>query len=165
MPAWLKGNSLRITRVSGEQSKFSIDSRDEIALRFQEGNAMMINLFKTNQEESHPQVFRAFLAIVLLLCSAAQGVMAQTQPAAKASQTRLVVRDSLGLNGILNLCRLLRCSSATGLGDPQGQLFMIQIPSLLAPVTSLLNISVPGLVTIETDQFVQTQGATAGAVP
>jgi len=126
---------------------------------------MMINLFKTNQEESHPQVFRAFLAIALLLCIGVQNVTAQTQPAAKTSQTRLVVRDSLGLNGILNLCLLLRCSSATGLGDPQGQLFMIQIPSLLAPVTSLLNISVLGLVTIETDQFVQTQGATAGAVP
>jgi subtilisin family serine protease len=126
---------------------------------------MIINLFKTNQEESHPQVFRKFLAVALLLCLGAQSVTAQTQPAAKTSQTRLVVRDSLGLNGILNLCLLLRCSSATGLGDPQGQLFMIQIPSLLAPVTSLLNVSVLGLITIETDQFVQTQGATAGAVP
>ena len=126
---------------------------------------MMINLFKTNEEESHPQVFRAFLAITLLLCLGVQSVNAQTQTATKTSQTRLVVRDSLGLNGILNLCLLLRCSSTTGLGDPQGQLFMIQIPSLLAPVTSLLNISVLGLVTIETDQFVQTQGATAGTVP
>jgi subtilisin family serine protease len=51
------------------------------------------------------------------------------------------------------------------LGDPQGQLFMIQIPSLLTPVTSLLNISLLGIVTIETDQTVQTQGAWAGPVP
>src|SRR5258708_39511083 len=125
----------------------------------------MSNLFKTTQEGRHPQAFRAFLAITLLLCLGVQSVSAQTQTATNTSQTRLVVRDGLGLNGILNLCLLLRCSSATALGDPQGQLFMIQIPSLLAPVTSLLNISVLGLVTIETDQFVQTQGATAGAVP
>jgi len=81
---------------------------------------MMINLFKTNQEESHPQVFRIFLAIALLLCIGVQSVTAQTQPAAKTSQTRLVVRDSLGLNGILNLCLLLRCSSSSAAPAPPG---------------------------------------------
>ena len=82
-----------------------------------------------------------------------------------APQTRLVVRDSLGLTDILNLCALLGCSTVRGLGDPQGQLFMIELPSLLNPVTSLLNISLLGLITIETDQTVQTQGAWAGPVP
>jgi subtilisin family serine protease len=115
--------------------------------------------------ERHPQAFRAFLAVLLLLCFGAQSLTAQTQAACRAPQTRLVVRDSLGLGDLLNLCGLLGCSSVNSLGDPQGQLFMIQIPSLLAPVTSLLNLSILGLITIETDQAVQTQGASAGAVP
>src|SRR5258706_10458145 len=126
---------------------------------------MIINLFKTNEKESHPLAFRGLLAVLLLLCFTTQSLSAQTQPAPKPPQTRLVVRDSLGLSDILNLCRLLGCSSASSLGDPQGQLFMIQIPSVLTPVTSLLNLSILGLITIETDQFVQTQGASAGAVP
>jgi subtilisin family serine protease len=42
---------------------------------------------------------------------------------------------------------------------------MIAIPSLLTPVTSLLNISVLGIITVETDQIVQTQGSTAGPAP
>jgi subtilisin family serine protease len=80
-------------------------------------------------------------------------------------QARLVISDSLGLNGILNLCALLGCSTVESLGDPQGTLFMIQIPSGLAPITSLLNLNLLGLITIETDQYVQTQGAFAGPVP
>src|SRR5712692_7820515 len=119
----------------------------------------------TKQLECHPRAFRIFLALVLLLCFGAQSLTAQTQTANNAPQTRLVVRDSLGLTGILNLCALLGCTKVVALGDPQGQLFMIQIPSLLTPVTSLLNVSVLGTVTIETDQTVQTQGATAGAFP
>ncbi|MGA9039349.1 MAG: S8 family serine peptidase [Terriglobales bacterium] len=73
--------------------------------------------------------------------------------------------DSLGLNGILNLCKLLNCSTAEGLGDPQGQLFMIEVPSSLNAVTSLLNLNLLGLVSVETDQVVQAQGASAGPAP
>ena len=112
-----------------------------------------------------PQAYRVFSALLLLLCLGAQNAAAQSAAARTASRTRLVVLDSLGLNCILNLCGLLGCSSVEGLGDPQGQLFMIQIPSALAPLTSLLNLSVLGLVSIEIDQIVQTQGASAGPVP
>jgi subtilisin family serine protease len=107
---------------------------------------------------------RTLCVLLLLTCFAAQSLpaCASTQP---APQTRLVVRDSLGLTGLLNLCGLLGCSAVEGLGDPQGQLFMIEIPSQLAPLTSLLNLSVLGLVTIETDQVVQTQGASASSAP
>lgn len=108
---------------------------------------------------------RAFLAIFLLLAFGTQNLTAQTSNTSTQSVTRLVVRDSLGLNGVLNLCILVRCSTVEGLGDPQGQLFMIEIPSVLAPVTSLLNISVLGLVSIETDQIVQTQGSSVGSMP
>lgn len=103
--------------------------------------------------------------LLLLACFAAQSLPAYASASQPAPQTRLVVRDSLGLSGLLNLCWLLGCSTVQGLGDPKGQLFMIQIPSQLAPLTSLLNLSVLGLVTIETDQVVQTQGALATSVP
>ena len=110
---------------------------------------------------------RTVCVLMLLLGFAAQSLPAYASTAQPAPQTRLVVRDSLGLTGILNLCGLLGCSSVQGLGDPQGQLFMIQTPALLNPILSklLLNISVLGLLTIEIDQTVQTQGANAGSVP
>jgi subtilisin family serine protease len=111
--------------------------------------------------------FRTLCLLLLMGCFAAQSLPAYGSTPQTAPQTRLVVRDSLGLTGILNLCGLLGCSSVEALGDPQGQLFMIQTPALLNPILSklLLNISVLGLVSIEIDQTVQTQGATAGAAP
>ena len=120
--------------------------------------------FKPNrQTERHPQTFRVLLAVLLILVTGVPSLHAQTtQP---APQTRLVVRDSLGLSNLLNLCSLIHCSGVLSLGDPQGQLFMIQIPSGLAPLTSLLNLSILGLITIETDQTVQTQGATVTGIP
>lgn len=48
-------------------------------------------------------------------------------PAAQA-QTRLIVRDSLGLPGLNLTCALLGCQVLHGLGDPQGQLFVVTFP-------------------------------------
>ncbi len=107
-----------------------------------------------------PRSCAAYFVLLLLLCFGAQSLTAQT-----AQPTRLVVRDSLGLNGILNLCNLLGCSTVRGLGDPNGQLFMIETPSSLNSITSLLDLSLLGIVSIEIDQVVQTQGATAGPAP
>lgn len=101
-------------------------------------------------------------SLALLLCLPTLEALAQSP---SSGQTRLVVRDNLGLNGLLPLCALLRCSQTQALGDPQGQLFMIQVPSQLAPLTSLLNLSVLGLVSVETDQIARTQGASATNVP
>jgi subtilisin family serine protease len=87
-------------------------------------------------------------------------------PAAQA-ETRLVVRDSLGLPGINLVCRLVGCQVLQGLGDPQGQLFVVTFPSLLDPVTGLLRLQLglPGIVGVEIDQTVNTQSADAGAPP
>jgi subtilisin family serine protease len=112
-----------------------------------------------------PRTFRACFALGLLLCFGAQALAAQSSVAHTAPQTRLVVSDHLGLNGILNLCKLLNCSTVEGLGDPQGQLFMIEVPSSLNAVTSLLNLNLLGLVSVETDQVVQAQAASAGPAP
>jgi subtilisin family serine protease len=111
-----------------------------------------------------PPAFRAYLALVLLLCFAAPTLKAQSS-AQPPQPTRVIVRTSLGLNGLLNLCGLLGCSSVQGLGDPQGQLFVIQTPAALNLVTSLLNIRLLGILTIETDQNVRTQQASAGVTP
>jgi subtilisin family serine protease len=78
-------------------------------------------------------------------------------PAAQA-QTRLIVRDSLGLPGINLTCWLLGCNVVRGLGDPQGQLFLITLPSFLDPVTVLLQLKLDlGIVDVELDQTVDTQ--------
>lgn len=123
---------------------------------------MKIHTFSDASPAKLSRFLTAGLALVLMLALPVQNSFAQP---ASAAQTRLIIRDNLGLNGLLPLCALLRCSQTQALGDPQGQLFMIQIPSQLAPLTSLLNLSVLGLVSIETDQTVQTQGANAANAP
>ncbi|HMH01828.1 MAG TPA: S8 family serine peptidase [Terriglobales bacterium] len=105
---------------------------------------------------------RPFWSCLTLFCLLLVG------PQSALADTRLVVRDTLGLTGILNLCGLLGgCSTVRGLGDPGGQLFMIQIPPLVSSLTLPLLQALPplGLVSIETDQIVQAQGAKAGAAP
>src|SRR6202011_2575851 len=89
---------------------------------------------------------------------------AQSLVAQSAQQTRLVVRDKLGLTNLLNLCTLVGCSVDHGLGDPSGQLFLIKTPRPLNAITALLNINL-GVISVETDQLVQTQGAEAGPAP
>ena len=82
------------------------------------------------------------------------------------AQARLVVRDSLGLSGLNLLCPLLGCQVVRGLGDPQGQLFLITFPSILNPVTALLKLNLQlGIVDAEIDQVVNTQAAYAGPAP
>ena len=98
----------------------------------------------------------AFVLMALLAFSA---------PSAQA-QTRLIVRDSLGLSGIKLTCALLGCDVNGGLGDPQGQLFLVTFPSILNPATSILKLSLQlGIVSVEIDQKVKTQEAYAGPAP
>src|SRR5246500_5061222 len=82
------------------------------------------------------------------------------------AQARLVVRDSLGLPGINLTCALLGCNVVRGLGDPQGQLFVVTFPSILNPVTALLKLNLQlGIVDAEIDQTVKTLDAYAGPAP
>jgi subtilisin family serine protease len=94
---------------------------------------------------------RSVLLILMLVMMAAL-----CAPAAQA-QTRLIVRDSLGLPGINLTCLLLGCNVVRGLGDPQGQLFLITLPSFLNPVTTLLQLKLDlGILDVEIDQTVDT---------
>src|SRR6202167_1043390 len=98
---------------------------------------------------SHISVRRAGVGPCLLLL-----LVAFCAPAAQA-QTRLIVRASLGLPGISLSCLLMGCKVVTGLGDPNGQLFLVTLPAILNPVTSLLRLSLEtGIVDVEADQTV-----------
>lgn len=86
-------------------------------------------------------------------------------PAVEA-QTRIVVRDSLGLPGINLSCLLAGCKVVTGLGDPDGQLFLVTFPAILDPVTGLLRLNLQtGILSLEIDQTVTTQQAYADSTP
>jgi subtilisin family serine protease len=89
---------------------------------------------------------------------------AAAEPA--AAETRMIVRDTLGSVAINSACSLLGCIVDRGLGDPNGQLFLVGFPDLVGPVlatTELLGI--PGITGVEIDQHLMVQGATVGAIP
>src|SRR5271157_4774838 len=92
---------------------------------------------------------RAGMAACLLLL-----LVACCAPAAEA-QTRLIVRDSLGLPGLNLTCLLAGCNVVRGLGDPNGQLFLVTFPAFLNPITGLLRLSLEtGILDVEIDQSV-----------
>jgi subtilisin family serine protease len=83
-----------------------------------------------------------------------------------AAQTRYIVRDSLGPVGITSTCSLLGCSVVRTLDGTVGQLFLIELPSLIDPTQFLLRLmSSVGVVDVEPEQTVFTMEAYAGAVP
>jgi subtilisin family serine protease len=97
-------------------------------------------------------------SLILLLVSACA-------PSAQA-QTRLIVRDSLGLPGINLTCLLTGCKVVTGLGDPNGQLFLVTFPPILNPVTALLKLNLQtGILSVELDQVVKQQEAYSTGAP
>ena len=78
-------------------------------------------------------------------------------PSAQA-ETRLIVRDSLGLPGINLTCLLSGCRVIGGLGDPDGQLFLVTFPSVLDPLTGILRLNLQtSILSVELDQAVKTQ--------
>ena len=82
------------------------------------------------------------------------------------AQTRLIVRDSLGIRGINLSCLLLRCNVVRGLGDPQGQLFLVTLPPVLNPVTSLLRLNLQlGVLGVEIDQPINSHESDATNTP
>lgn len=110
-------------------------------------------------QSSNLSVIRRITICLILLAVAVSATPAH-------AQTRLVVRDSLGLPGLTLTCRLLGCQVLHGLGDPQGQLFVVTFPPILNPITSLLRLTLQlGIVDVEIDQTVTSTDPNAGAVP
>src|ERR1700680_2373215 len=133
------------------------------ALRFHLTLALkyMIEKRKTmGATKSNMSLRRAGLVTCLLLL-----LTAFCAPAAEA-QTRLIVRDSLGLPGINLTCLLMGCRVVTGLWDPSGQLFLVTLPAFLNPITALLQLNLQlGILSVEIDQTVNTTPAYANGYP
>lgn len=110
------------------------------------------------KQQMHVKPVGWMACLVLLLISACA-------PAAQA-QTRLIVRDSLGLPGLNLTCLLTGCKVVTGLGDPDGQLFLVTFPPVLDPVTALLRLELQtGVLSVEFDQLATTQPAYSSGTP
>jgi subtilisin family serine protease len=107
------------------------------------------------------QQVKRILSMVLLFA-----MFAATAATKSEAQTRLVVRDLLGLNNLRILCQPLGCNVLKGLGDPNGQLFLVTGPVAadLNTLITLLKLN-PAIAGVELDQIVQTQGADAGPAP
>src|SRR5438874_6922869 len=79
---------------------------------------------------------------------------------------RYIVRDTQGLLGLNLTCLLFGCKVLEGIGDPNGQLFVVTTSSLLSPVLFLTQLlSGGGITNAEVDQNVKTLSATVGSVP
>jgi hypothetical protein len=101
--------------------------------------------------------FKLIFAMMLM------GVALNAQP---ASAQNVVVRDTLGLNGLSLSCLLSGCNVLGGLGDPNNQVFLVAPKSgvsLLGLVSGLLRQL--GVVNAEPDQQGLLLGATAAQVP
>jgi subtilisin family serine protease len=110
----------------------------------------------------------------ILVLAIAVGSLSRPAPAQLLSASlsgtstgaRLIVRDTLGLNGLNLTCLLLGCQVKQSIGDPSGQLFVVTTPSLLDPVTFIARLLLqPGISAVEIDQPVGTQSADAGNAP
>ena len=79
---------------------------------------------------------------------------------------RYIVRDTKGLLGLNLTCLLFGCKVLEGIGDPDGQLFVVTTSSLLSPVVVITQLlSGGGITNVEQDQAVATQGTSIGATP
>src|SRR5262249_19346530 len=73
------------------------------------------------------------------------------------SLTRVVVGHSRGLSGINLTCSLLGCQVVRGIGDPGGQLFVVQSSGLLSSALFLAQLTAAdGVLNAEIDQTVNT---------
>src|SRR5712664_2440649 len=78
-------------------------------------------------------------------------------PAPAKADNRIIVRTTLGLQGLQQLCLLQTCTVVGGLGDVQNQLFLLTTP--LDPTTFLgILRSLPGIVNAELDQLISLLG-------
>src|SRR5690348_9391600 len=81
-------------------------------------------------------------------------------------RNRYIVRDTKGLLGLNLTCLLFGCKVLEGIGDPDGQLYVVTTSSLLSPVVFLTELlSGGGITNAEPDQQVNTQGTTVGSIP
>jgi subtilisin family serine protease len=92
-------------------------------------------------------------------------IIGMALPQSAAAETRFVVRNSLG-GLVMNLtCGLLGCKVVGGLGDPNGQLFLVSSNTDNVVLFLLRLLLSPGVQNAEVDVKGQVLSANAGAVP
>lgn len=74
------------------------------------------------------------------------------------AENRIIVRTTLGLQGLKQLCLLQPCSVQGSLGDPLDQLFLIETPLDATVFLNLLR-PIPGILDIELDQLLSLLGS------
>ena len=80
--------------------------------------------------------------------------------------TRYIVRDTGGLLGLNVTCILFGCKVVENIGDPDGQLFVVTVASLLSPLLIITNLlSGANITNVEQDQHVNTLATTVGTTP
>ena len=103
---------------------------------------------------------KRFLSLMVLVFA-----VVASQPAAAVN--RIIVRDTLGAGLLNTACSLVGCTVLRGLGDPDGQLFLVTTPDALNPVVTIAQLlAQPGITGAEIDQPVDLQNnATVGTPP
>lgn len=83
-----------------------------------------------------------------------------------SSPNRFIVRNTAGASGINFTCLVLGCQVLESIGDPDGQLFVVQAPQTVIPAVFLTQLlSINGVTNAELDQTVNTLGATVSTMP
>jgi len=87
-------------------------------------------------------------------------------PRAEAAGTRVIVRVEGGLPVIQGICLLLPCTVNYGLGDPDGQVFLVTLPASLFPdlLVSTLRLQL-GVLSVELDLKGTVLAASGGSIP
>ena len=84
---------------------------------------------------------------------------------ASAQQQQLIVRDRLGIAHLTVLCPVLGCNVVRGLGDPQGQVFLV-VPTGISLNTLLqLLLAEVGIVDAEVDQLLSLETPSLSFIP
>ena len=73
------------------------------------------------------------------------------------AQNRVIVRTTLGLSGLQDLCLLNVCNVVRGLEDPLNQLFLVSTPLSAQTLVDVLRL-LPGIVDAEVDQLLNLVG-------
>lgn len=100
------------------------------------------------------------LLVLIAMVMSVASAQAQTP-----TQSRLIVRDKLGLSGLRITCVLLGCTVGKNLGDPLGEVFEVTVNLLnLNKVLSLLPLQL-GILDVEVDQVLSMTSPILGPIP
>ena len=88
--------------------------------------------------------------VLALLCFSLSAIPAK-------ADTQIIVRSTLGLQALQQLCLLQNCSVTRSVGDPQNQLFVLTTPLDATTVLHTL-LSLPGIIDAELDQLISLIG-------